>query len=147
MSSPKQTGAPFENRLLALLPRAEYRRLLPHLELVRLAPGRIIYNVGDTVHHAFFPRSGMISLLSTTSDGRTVEVGMIGNEGLAGIPAILRTNTSLYQLMVQLPVSAMRIRGDTLRAEFGRGGVLQDILLRYMHMLLLQVSQSAACNR
>jgi CRP-like cAMP-binding protein len=147
VSIPKVTGAPFENRLLALLPSAEYQRLLPHMGLVRLATGRILYNLGDPVHYSYFPMSGMISLLSITSDGRTVEVGMIGNEGMAGIPAILRTNTAPYRLMVQLPVNAMRIRGDVLKAEFNRGGALQDLLLRYTHMLLLQVSQSAACNR
>lgn len=147
MSVIKRPGPLFENRLLALLPRAEHQRLLPHLELVRLTPGRILYNVGDVVHHAYFPKGGMISLISVTADGRSVEVGMIGNEGMAGIPAILRTNTAPYQLTVQLPVNAMRIRGDVLRAEFNRGGVLQDLLLRYTHMLLLQIAQSAACNR
>lgn len=147
MSIPEVTKPSFENRLLALLPRADYQRLLPHLEPVRLAQGQILYNVGDAVHHAYFPRGGMISLLSTTSDGRTVEVGMIGNEGMAGIPAILRTNTAPYQLMVQLPANALRIGGDVLRAEFNRGGVIQDLLLRYTHMLLLQIVQSASCNR
>ena len=135
------------NSLLASLPYQEYERLLPHLELVRLTPGKILYNAGDVIRYAYFPLSGMICLLSTTEDGRTIEIGMIGNEGMSGIPIILKTSVAPYQIMVQLAASAMRIRGDKLIEEFKRGGQLQDMLLRYAHTILTQVAQSAACNR
>lgn len=136
----------FSNALLSALPREEYERLSPHLELVRLTPGKILYNAGDAVRHAYFPKGGMICLLSTTEDGRTIEVGVIGNEGMVGIPIVLRSGGAPYQVMVQLAGNALRISGNALREEFNRGGKLQDLLLRYTHALLVQVAQSAACN-
>ncbi len=147
MPSLKEPSAAFGNGLLSALPSNEYERLSPHLELVRLPPGKILYNAGDAVRHAYFPKGGMLSLLSLTEDGRTIEVGMIGNEGMTGIPIILRSSAAPYQVMVQLAGNALRIRGDALREEFNRGGKLQDVLLRYTHSLLIQVAQSAACNR
>lgn len=147
MAPSQDAPSSFENRLLAALPRAEYLRLLPHLKLIHLPPKKILYDVGEVVRYAYFPRGGMISLLSSTEDGRTVEVGMIGNEGVAGIPVLLRAKTAPYQMMVQLPGNAMRISGDVLQEEFGRCHALQDLLLRYTHMLLLQTVQSSACNR
>ncbi len=147
MPSPKNPEVKFDNRLLATLPPEEYERLSPHLELVRLTAGRIIYNVGDTVRYAYFPKGGMISLLSTTESGRAVEVGMIGDEGMVGIPVVLRNSMSPYQVMVQITCNALRIRGDVLRAEFNRGGRLHELLLRFTHSLLTQIAQSAACNQ
>lgn len=143
----KEPVTVFGNSLLLALPHAEYQRLKPHLAMVRLPPGKILYNAGDIVRHAYFPKDGVVSLLSITEDGRTIEVGMIGNEGMAGIPIILRSNTAPFQVMVQLAGNALRIRGDALREEFNRGGKLQDMLLRYTNSLLTQVAQSAACNR
>lgn len=143
----KTSNTPFANRLLAALPREEYARLSPHLELVRLTPGKILYNAGEIVRHAYFPMGGMICLLSTIEDGRTIEVGMIGNEGMSGIPIILKTRTAPYQIMVQIAANAVRIRGDKLSEEFCRGKHLQDMLLRYTHTILSQIAQSAACNR
>jgi CRP-like cAMP-binding protein len=147
MSSTKGREAVFDNRLLAALPREEYARLAPHLELVRLTPGQILYNVGDPVRHAYFPKGGMLSLLSTTEGGRTIEVGIIGNEGMTGIPVVLRSNLAPYQVIVQLACNALRVRGEALRAEFDRGGRLQGLLLRFTHALLTQIAQSAACNQ
>lgn len=146
MPSPREPGTAFSNRLLTALPSAEYERLAPHLELARLTPGKILYHAGDVVRHAYFPKGGMICLLSTTEDGRTIEVGMIGSEGMAGIPIILRSGVAPYQVMVQLAGNALRISGNALREEFNRGGRLQDLLLRYTHTLLTQIAQSAACN-
>lgn len=143
----KTPDNPFTNRLLAALPREEYKRLSPHLEPVRLTPGQILYNAGEIVRHAYFPMGGMICLLSTTEDGRTIEVGMIGSEGMAGIAAVLKANSAPYHIMVQLAANALRIRENRLREEFCRGGHLQDLLLRYTHTILTQIAQSAACNR
>lgn len=142
----REPGNAFGNSLLSALPREEYERLSPHLELVRLTPGKVLYNAGDVVRHAYFPKGGMICLLSTTEDGRTIEVGMIGSEGMAGIPIILQSAAAPYQLMVQLAGNALRIGRSVLWEEFNRGGKLRDLLLRYTHSLLIQVAQSAACN-
>lgn len=147
MSSLKARDTTVDNRLLEALSRQQYERLLPNFELVRLMPGRILYDVGDTVHHAYFPIGGMISLLSITQDGRTVEVGMVGNEGMTGLPTVLRCNVAPYQVMVQFAGNALRIRADALRAEMSRSGHLQEVLLCYAHALLIQIAQSASCNR
>lgn len=136
-----------ENRLLAALPREEYERLLPQLETVHLAKGKILYNAGDFVQYAYFPNDGMVSLLSMTQDGSTIEVGMVGNEGMVGLPIILLSNKTPYQMVVQIPVeSALRARASVLRNEFNRGGKLQHLLLQYTNMMLTQITQSAICN-
>jgi CRP-like cAMP-binding protein len=136
-----------ENRILASLPREEYERLLSELELVRFPQGKVLWRVGDEIPHAFFILRGMVSLLSTVEDGSSVEVGMMGNEAMAGIAATLRVDTAPYESVVQIPTTALRLRVDVLRREFSRGGQLQYLLLRYTHALLMQLSQSAACNR
>lgn len=147
MPSLKDVSPAFGNGLLSALPREEYERFSPHLELVRLTPGDILYHAGGAVRHAYFPKGGMLSLLSITESGRTIEVAMIGNEGMAGIPIILGSEAAPYQVMVQLTGNALRVRREALRAEFGRGAALHDLLLRYTHAVLTQVAQSAACNR
>ena len=89
MLSSKASRSPFDNHLLAALPREEYARLSPYLEPVRLPAGRVLCEAGGGIRHAYFLKGGMASLLSLTEDGHSVEVGMIGNEGVVGLPAIL----------------------------------------------------------
>jgi CRP-like cAMP-binding protein len=84
------------NKLLAALPRAECERLLPNLESVHLSKGQVLYEAGDAVRHAYFLYGGMISLLSCTEEGETIEVEMVGNEGVTGIPAVLNGNPMFY---------------------------------------------------
>lgn len=136
-----------QNRLLATLPRDEYARLLPLLSWVRLAQGDTLYEASGSVRYAYFPVGGMVSLLSITEDGQTVEVAMVGNEGMVGVPILLRVDESPYKVMVQIPATALRIKAEALRREWDQGGQLQFLLLRYTHTLLTQISQSAACNR
>lgn len=147
MALPKESRPSYKNHLLAALTVEEYRRLFPHLELVRLVAGKVLYEPGDKVHHAYFIESGIVSLLSTTHDGRAVEVGMIGSEGLAGIPIIFGVSQAPYRIVVQLQGNAVRIEAKALRLEFKRGGHLHDLLLYYAYTLLTQIAQSAACNR
>ncbi|HEY0098044.1 MAG TPA: Crp/Fnr family transcriptional regulator [Pyrinomonadaceae bacterium] len=137
----------FVNKLLASLPREEYARLNRHLEPASLKKGKIIYYAGNPVREAYFPLGGMISLVSTTEEGYGVEVAMIGNEGMAGVSAILRGISAPYQVMVQIPGNAMRIKSELLIREFARGEQLNNLLLRYTHTLVSQISQSAVCNR
>ncbi|MDT5293786.1 MAG: hypothetical protein QOJ76_666 [Acidobacteriota bacterium] len=147
MPAPTTLGVPPENRLLAALSRMEYERLVPHLERVHFPQGKVLYEVGDLVRRAYFPMRGMISLLSITKDGGTTEVAMVGREGVVGVPIILRVGIIPYRSMVQIPVDALSIKAEALRAEFDRSAQLRDLLLRYTHALLTQVSQSAVCNR
>ncbi len=146
MSSSRKLFAS-DNRILNALTYKEYEDLLPSLELVRLAQGVVLYNEGDVVNQGYFLTSGMVSLVCSTQDGATTEVGMVGSEGMVGLPAILRVNITPYQMVVQIAASALKIKADVLRREFNRGGQLQDLLLRYIHTVLTQISHSAACNR
>jgi CRP-like cAMP-binding protein len=135
------------NQILSALPRQRYPLLFSNLHPVTLARGDVIYDLAGPINSAFFIMSGMVSLLATTEDGSTTQVGMVGDEGVVGIPAVLKIRKAPYQVSVQIPGRAMRVKAEILENEFAREGPLQEILLRYVHSLLCQVSQSAACNR
>jgi CRP-like cAMP-binding protein len=135
------------NRLLAALPDAEYQRLIPHLDHVSLSFKQVIHEVGEPIEYVYFPHRAIVSLLSTMQDGSMVEVGLVGNDGITGIPATLGDNIATTIAIVQVPGSGMRMKASLLKTEFGRGGVLQSLLLRYMQALFAFVSQNAACNR
>jgi CRP-like cAMP-binding protein len=145
--SPAKQNAPPANRLLAALPRKEYRRLLPALEQVTLVFGNILYEPGDTIRHVHFPNDSIVSLLSTVTARSSLEVGIVGNEGMAGIPIFMGVTVSRNQALVQGAGTAMRMTAAALRKEAGQGGALNRLLHRYSHSLLTQISQSAACNR
>jgi len=147
MPLPQQIIAPARNRLLAALPREEYERLRPHLSRVPLPKGKIVYEAGDSVRHSYFLTSGMLSLLSSARDGSTVEVALVGVEGMAGLPAVLRVERSPYRVVAQIRGEALRVASRRIREAFDDSPVLRDLLLRYAHSLLTQVSQSALCNR
>lgn len=136
-----------ENRILAALPRQEQERLLPHLEQVGLQTGQQLYESGEPIRHAYFPESALISLLSVTEDGATVEVGLVGNEGMLGIPILLKSETMPYRTIVQSPGSARRMKADFLQKEFDLCGPFHDLLLRYLHVLITQLAQAGVCNR
>lgn len=147
MSAAQPSLKPSGNRLLSLLPQAEYAHLQPELQPIHLAKEMVLYNAGDEVQNCYFPTSGMVALLSTTESGKTIEVSMIGDEGFAGVPVILQTSKIPYRVVVQIAGDAVMIRASTLKKHFNQGGRLHDLLLRYTHSLLCQVSQSAACNK
>src|SRR5437870_13068195 len=86
--SSSTTAFPIENRLLAALPRDEYERLLPKLELTRFPRNTILYEAGDATRYAYFINSGVASLLAITEDGRTIEIGSVGKEGFIGVPIV-----------------------------------------------------------
>jgi len=135
-----------ENHLLAAMSRQEFERLRPHLELVHLAQGKMLTESGDVVSHAYFITSGMISLLSITEEGQTVEVAMVGQEGMIGIPGVLRNQTTLFRAKVQIASVAWRIKAEALRAEVKRCSSLHDALGCYTHTLVTQIAQSVGCN-
>lgn len=135
------------NQILNTLSRKEYPALFAGLQAVHLPRGKVLYEFGERIDYNFFVVSGMISVLAITEDGGTTEISMIGNEGVAGISALLGVNEAPYRMEVQIPGKGMRIRTTVLMEEFGRRGPLRDLMLRYTHSLILQISQSAACNR
>lgn len=145
MSSPPKFSV--ENQLLSSLPRLDHTRLLAHLKQVHYKQGQVLYEAGDSIRHVYFFMNGMASLLSSDEAGETLEVATVGNEGMVGIPAILRSNESPYQVVVQISADVMRMGVDKLCAEFNRGGQFHDLLLRYLSVWLNQMTQSAVCNR
>jgi CRP-like cAMP-binding protein len=135
------------NRLLAALPDAEYQRLVPHLEYVPLPLKQVLYNRGESIEYVYFPHRAIVSLISTPEEGSNVEVGLVGNEGIVGLPAALGDNIATTSAMVQREDSGMRMEASLLKTEFQQGGSLQSLLLRYTQALYSLVSQNAACNR
>jgi CRP-like cAMP-binding protein len=138
---------PNENHILAHLPREDYERLRPHLEQVQLSLGQVLHEAGEIMKYVYFPQNSMISLISHTAAGESVEVGIVGFEGIAGISSVLGVDRSPHETMVQIADGGLRLRMQVLREEFKRSGALQNLLLRYTQGLLLQTSQVAACNR
>jgi CRP-like cAMP-binding protein len=139
--------SPNANHILSSLPPEEYERLAPHLKAVELQHSQVLQEPGELIEHVYFPQQSMISLISHTSKGESVEVGVVGFEGLGGISAVLGVDRSPHEMLVQFPDGAMRLSVPALRVEFKRAGALHDLLLRYTQSLLLQTSQVAACNR
>jgi CRP-like cAMP-binding protein len=147
MSNIPEPRPPTENRILAALPPEERERLAPHLEHVELPHGKILYEAEGPINYAYFPTGSMVSLVSQLPDGSSVEVGVTGFEGMTGVSVIMGVDTSPHMGIVQIPDGAIRVRAEVIKDEFKRGGVLQSLMLRYTHSLMIQVSQVAACNR
>lgn len=147
MSTLIQAPASTSNRILNALTRSEYERLTPHLEPVKLWLGEVLYHPEEPVTHVYFPNRGTVSIVSTFEDGGSVEVGMVGNEGMFGVCIFLGSVTTPLEVVVQLPGDGFRMRAEVLRKEFQKGGQLQDILLRYTQAFITQIAQAAACNR
>jgi CRP-like cAMP-binding protein len=140
-------GEPGVNRLLATLPKNEYRRLLPKLKTVSFVLGEELYGAGDAIKYVYFPNNSIISLISELSETSGLEVGMVGNEGMAGLAVFMGVDFSATRAVVQGAGTAMRMSSAAVRTEANQLGSLHRLLHRYSQSLLTQVSQSAACNR
>lgn len=147
MSKATALRAPPTNLLLAALSKDEYRRLLPDLEPSPLAFGEVIYEPGDLIRYVYFPTSGIISLLAAVEDRATLEVGLVGREGMVGLPIFMGVKTSRNLAVVQGAGAAMRVKATAFRKECNNGGSLPRLLRRYTHSRLTQIAQGAACNR
>ena len=135
------------NSLLAALPGREYRRLLAALEPVTLTFGDVLYEPGETIRHVFFPGTSLVSLLTLADGHLALEVGLIGRDGVVGIPLMLGHHVSAVRALVQGTGTAMRMAAGRFLKEFRRSLPLQRELYRYTHSLMAQISQTAACNR
>lgn len=140
-------GAPSANRLLAALPKKEYRRLLPELEPVTLRFAEVLYEPGEKISHVYFPGDSAVSLIAEVADRSTLEVGVVGREWVAGISVIMGADRSPHRAVVQCAGAAVRMRASVLRKESEGVGSFHRLLMLYAHSLLTQVSRSAACNR
>ncbi len=136
-----------ENHLLASLPQEDYRRLLTRLEPVTLTFGEVLYEPGDAIEHVFFPGISLVSLLTLVDDHLALEVGLVGSEGMVGLPLALGIGASSVRALVQGSGQAMRMQSAHFVKELARSRPLQHALYRYTHILMGQVAQTAACNR
>jgi CRP-like cAMP-binding protein len=139
--------APQQNHLLAALSSAEHDRLTPHLELISLPLGTVLYEAGDRLGHVYFPTDSIVSLLYVLEDGASAEISMVGNEGLIGIALFMGGDTTPSRAIVQSAGYAYRLIGRRLKDEFHRNGDMQLLMLRYTQALLTQMGQTAVCNR
>lgn len=133
------------NRLLDLLPPDDYDRLIPHCHEIILPLSTVLFRPEDDIEYAYLPTTTIISLLTQLEDGSGLEVGLVGKEGFAGVSAILG-GTETKVATVQAAGAALKIRVEALQDEFKRGGAFQAAILRYLHALMTQISQSAICN-
>jgi CRP-like cAMP-binding protein len=134
------------NRVLASLPREEFALIQPHLKTCFFKLGHVIYHEGDSINYVYFPKHGMISLLSMTEDGNTVEIAYTSQEGIVGLPIILGRNEMPYQALVQSKVECLYVEAETIVKLFGELKVFHDIVLRYVFALMKQLSQTGVCN-
>jgi CRP-like cAMP-binding protein len=135
------------NSILAALLATEYKRLLPKLEHVTLRRGEIVYSADQEIEAVYFPEEAVVAMVDTAEDGRTVEVGIVGREGIVGINIFLGGAVTPDKAIVQLPGGAMRMKSKDLRKEVRFGSPLQRLLLDYTRTFLAVISQSVACSQ
>ena len=142
----QEPARPIKNDILAPLFKVDHSALLSHLKPVELPHGQILYEIGQQVHYVYFPENAVVSLVTQMLDGKIVEVGLVGNDGMTGLTALMGDETSPDRAIVQVPNGATRLPLRVIKEEFLRGGLLHKLLLAYASKLMRQVSRTAACN-
>lgn len=137
---------PLSNKLLASLSRQDFQILLPHLSSVQLARGSVLAEPGVEVAHAYFPLSGAISLLVVMRDGKAIETGTVGREGVVGAVSGLEPCTSQVRAIAQMPMFARKIAATELRKAVSSSRAIADLCIRYNEVLLTQARIGSACN-
>jgi CRP-like cAMP-binding protein len=146
-SSSDGDGNNIHNKILLGLPPREAEMLIPKLEFVRLKVHHVLHEPGDTLKSAYFPNSGLVSILSVFPDGKCVEVGLVGKEGFIGLPLVAGFRTANTRAIIQIEASAFRIDADTLAAILQQSRGLDRRLQQFSQVLAMEVTQVAACNR
>ena len=144
MASP---GTPKENHLLAALSTEDYARLLPHLELIAMPLGSVLYESGGHQGHLYFPTTSIVSLLYIMENGASAEIAITGNEGLVGISLFMGGESTPSRAVVQSAGNGYRLKASILKREFALGGQFAHLALRYTLALITQMAQTAVCNR
>jgi CRP-like cAMP-binding protein len=139
--------SPSQNHLLGALAAAEFERLSPHLELVPMPLGELLYEPGEQLQHAYFPTTAIVSLHYVMASGASAESAGVGNEGVVGISLFMGGETTPSSAVVQTGGHGYRLAGRLLKQEFIRVGLMHRVLLRYTQALITQMIQTAACNR
>lgn len=144
----KDSGhTPKQNHLIAALPAEVFERFLPHLELIQMPLGEVLYESGGQLQHVYFPTSAILSLHYVMEDGASAEIAGVGNEGVLGISLFMGGNTTPSRATVQTGGQGYRLKGQLMMEEFNRAGPMMRLMLRYTQALMTQMSQTAVCNR
>ena len=138
---------PRQNRLLAMLPDAEWQRWLPLLEWVDMPLGQVMYESGRTLSHVYFPTTAIVSLVYVMEDGASSEIAVVGNDGLVGISLFMGGESTPSRAVVLSAGEGWRLRARAVKDEFDRPGPVMHLLLRYTQALITQMAQTAVCNR
>ena len=136
-----------KNQLIAALSAAERARWQPHLELVEMPLGKVLYESGGTLTHVYFPTTSIVSLLYVMEDGASAEIAVVGNEGIIGISLFMGGASTPSRAIVQSAGQAIRLNAALMMMEFNRAGPVLRLLLRYTQALITQMAQTAVCNR
>jgi CRP-like cAMP-binding protein len=140
------TSSRNRNHLLAALSDEEFAPLEPWLELINLPRGEVLARPGEPIEHAYFPTSGMVSVVALMSKGLGAEIATVGNEGMIGLPIYLGAGTSPFHLMAQLSGQSLRIPAHQIEAQLQPGNRLTALLRTYSQAFFVQTAQNAACN-
>ena len=146
-SVPPTACQPRQNNLLQALPEEAWNRLSPHLELVELPLGKVLYESGMAMSHVLFPTTAIASLLYVMENGASAEMAVVGFEGVVGISLFMGGETTPNRAVVQSAGHAFRLPARVMKQEFGLAGPMMHLLLRYTQALLTHMSQTAVCNR
>jgi CRP-like cAMP-binding protein len=135
------------SRLLDALPMAEHVLLQPHLQRIALSQGQVLYHTEDQLAYVYFPTGSLIALVVATEGGGTLETGVVGAEGMAGLPILLGVSTAPYTSVARHAGSALRMRADVFSRKANEAVKLRELLLRYANLSFNYASQAAVCNR
>jgi CRP-like cAMP-binding protein len=138
---------PNQNHLLAALPAEIAERISPHLELISMPLGEVLYESGGQMQHVYFPTTAIASLHYVLENGASTEIAGVGNEGVLGISLFMGGNTTSSLAVVQTAGCGYRLKGRLMMEEFNRAGPMMRLMLRYTQALMTQISQTAVCNR
>ena len=144
---PSTQAVPATNRLLAALPRKDREQLLANCEEIELIFAEVLYRAGELISHVYFPTGSFISLVTPIDGGASLEVGLIGNEGMLGITLMLGVDVAPFHALVQGAGSALRITAPSFLHELEQSPALQLELKRYLYVSMSQLAQTAACTR
>lgn len=143
-----QSSDSIGNKILVALDKTHYQHLFSQLERVSFVLGEPIYEADGPIDYVYFPETAVFSMLATMEDGNTVEVGPVGNEGLAGLRVALGAETTLDRVVTHMPGNALRLRAGVLKAALvSDGTALSNKLTRYTRMLLAMTGRTGACNK
>jgi CRP-like cAMP-binding protein len=142
-----ENHSPRQNQLLKALPGEDFQRMVPHLELISMRLGEVLYEPGTRLRHVYFPTTSIVSLLYVMEDGASAEIAIVGNEGILGISLFMGGDTTPSRAVVQSAGYGYRLKAQLLKDEFGRFGPAMHLLLRYTQALITQMAQTAVCNR